>query len=135
MKEKKNKVIKETKKESKYQGLKKLKLLVTVIERSKTSFYIDLLEEFEVNFQFVIMGQGTATNEIKSSLGIIDNDKTVIFSVIREDNEKKILNKLEDKFNVIRNGKGIAYTIPFDSVVGVFAYSYLANKDIKVKKD
>ena len=35
-------------------GLKKLKLLVTVVNRSKALFYTDLLEQFEVNMQMVI---------------------------------------------------------------------------------
>ena len=38
----------------------KLKILVTVVPRSKTEFYIDVLENFEINMQTVIYGFGTA---------------------------------------------------------------------------
>ena len=36
--------------------IKKLKMLITVVDRSKSLFYMDLLEQFEVNMQTVIYG-------------------------------------------------------------------------------
>ena len=44
--------------------IKKIKILVTVVNRSKTLFYTDLLEQFEVNMQMVIYGHGTADSEM-----------------------------------------------------------------------
>ena len=32
-------------------SVQKVKMLITVIDRSKTLFYLDLLEQFEVNMQ------------------------------------------------------------------------------------
>ena len=37
-------------------AFKKLKLLVTVVNRSKTEFFMDLLTAFEVNFQVSLLG-------------------------------------------------------------------------------
>ena len=42
-------------------AIKKLKLLFTVVERPKTEFYLDVLSQFEVNYQMVVGGKGTAT--------------------------------------------------------------------------
>jgi hypothetical protein len=44
---------KKVKQENKTTNLKKLKLLVTIIDRNKTLFYQDLLEQFEINMQMV----------------------------------------------------------------------------------
>ena len=55
-------------------------------------------------------------------------EKQVLFSVIREDNVPKALEALEDKFQSIRGGKGVACTIPFTSMVGVLSYQFLSNK-------
>ena len=104
----------------------KLVLLVTVIPRSKAEFYLDLLQSFEVNLQMEVSAFGTASQLFGFLEGSIE--KQAIFSIIREDNVPKALEALEDKFESIRGGKGIAYTIPFTSMVGVLSYQFLSNK-------
>lgn len=108
-------------------AFKKLKLLVTVVNRSKTEFFMDLLSGFEVNFQTSVLGQGTASSEAMYMLGLEDSDKGVIFSVLREDKATEAMQALEDKFNTIKNGKGIAFTVPMSSVIGVAIYRFLSN--------
>ena len=34
---------------------------------------------------------------------------------------------LENKFHTLKNGKGIAFTIPMSSVIGVAIYRFLSN--------
>lgn len=109
------------------EGFRKLKILVTVVNRSKTEFYMDLLTSFEVNFQTAVLAQGTARSETLYMLGLEDSDKSVIFSVIREDKATEALQTLEDKFAALKNGKGIAFTIPMSSVIGVAIYRFLSN--------
>lgn len=106
---------------------KKLKILITVVNRSKMEFYMDLLQNYEINFQTSVLAQGTAKSETLSLLGLEDSDKSVIFSVIREDNATDALHALEDKFHTVRNGKGIAFTVPMSSVIGVAIYRFLSN--------
>lgn len=106
---------------------RKLKLLVTVVNREKAEFYTDLIQSFEVNFQTSMNARGTASKETLRLLGIGETDKTVIFSVIREDMCDKALSTLEQKFKTIRNGKGIAYTIPMTGTIGVAIYRFLSN--------
>lgn len=106
---------------------RKLKLLVTVVNRAKAEFYVDLLQSFEVNFQASMAARGTASQETLRLLGLGESDKTVIFSVIREDMCDKALSALEQKFKTIRNGKGIAYTIPMTGTIGVAIYRFLSN--------
>ena len=108
-------------------GFKKLKILVTVVNRSKAEFYMDLLTEYEVNFQTSVLAQGTAKSETLYMLGLEDADKSVIFSVLREDRAQEAMQALEDKFHALKNGKGIAFTIPMSSVIGVAIYRFLSN--------
>ena len=114
---------------------KKLKLLITVVNRRKTEFYVDYLSGFEINFQTSVLGQGTARSETLHMLGLEDSDKGVIFSVLREDKAEDALRGLEEKFHSIRGGKGIAFTIPLSSVVGVAIYRFLSNNRTPVKED
>lgn len=107
--------------------IKKLKLLVTIVDRSKALFYLDILEQFEVNMQTVVYGKGTAGSEMLNYLGLAETEKAVILSFVREDNIKKILETLTEKFEKVKNGKGIAYTIPLKSIIGVSIYQFLSN--------
>ena len=121
--------------ENKPADVKKLKLLVTVIDRNKTLFYTDLLEQYEINMQMVFYGQGTAGKEMLEYLGLATQDKSVIFSFIREDKIKEVLQVLTEKFEKVRNGKGIAYTIPLQSIIGVSIYQFLSNNQTIKKED
>jgi hypothetical protein len=114
--------------------IKKVKLLVTIVNKSKATFYIDLLEQYEVNMQMVIYGKGTANTEMLNLLGIVESDKVVLFSFVREDKVNDILEVLTEKFDRIKNGKGIAYTISLNSIIGVSIYQFLAN-DKTLKKE
>lgn len=108
-------------------SFKKLKLLVTVVNRSKAEFYMDFLTAYEVNFQTSVLGQGTAHSDMLYLLGLEDSDKSVIFSILREDKAQEAMHALEDKFHTLKNGKGIAFTIPLSSVIGVAIYRFLSN--------
>ena len=108
-------------------NFRKLKLLITVVNRNKAEFYIDFLHDYEVNFQTSVMAQGTAKSETLYMLGLEDSDKSVIFSILREDRAVEALHALDDKFHTLKNGKGIAFTVPLTSVIGVAIYRFLSN--------
>lgn len=107
-------------------AIKKLKLLITVVDRPKGEFYLDVISQFDVNCQLVMGGLGTARSELVELLGL-EPHKAVIFSVAREDMTDAILNTLEEKFATIRNGKGIAFAVPLSSVIGVNLYRFLSD--------
>ena len=108
-------------------AIKKLKLIITVVDRPKGEFYLDVISQFEVNCQLAMSGLGTATSEIVELLGL-EPHKAVILSVVREDMMDTIMNTLEDKFSTIRNGKGVAFAIPLSSVIGVNLYRFLSDR-------
>lgn len=107
-------------------AIKKLKLIITVVDRAKAEFYLDVFSQFEVNFQMATGGMGTANSEIVDMLGL-NIHKAVIMSVVREDMVDGIMKCLEEKFETIRNGKGIAIAVPLSSVIGVNMYRFLSN--------
>lgn len=107
-------------------AIKKLKLLVTIVERPKGEFYLDVISQFGVNCQLAMAGLGTASSEIIELLGL-EPHKAVILSVVREDMMDMVMNCLEDKFATIRNGKGIAFAVPLSSVIGVNLYQFLSD--------
>ena len=122
------KILRKPKKEKTVSNdFKKLKLLVTVVNRNKAEFFIDLIGGFDVNLQTSVSAQGTAKSETLYMLGLEESDKSVIFSVLREDRAEEAMRGFEEKFHVLRNGKGIAFTIPMTSVIGVSLYRFLSD--------
>ena len=82
--------------------------------------------------QMMVLGEGTANKEILDYLGMT-NEKTVIFSLVKAERLKDVLETLSDKFRTIKKGKGIAYTIPLTSVIGTAIYAFLSNNENAVK--
>ena len=114
----------------------KLMLLVSIVPNNKAEFYTDLLQSsFEVNFQWTSRARGTANAEMLSLSEWNDQTKTAIFSLIKQERAKEALATLENKFNTIKKGKGIAFTVPFSSMIGVAAYGFLSNNLKTVKGD
>ena len=112
----------------------KLELLVTIVNRSKAEFYMDLIQSYEANMQMACQAQGTATADMRKLLGLVDVDKTVIFSIVKESRVSDIMYQLTRRFKTIKNGAGIAYTIPLSSVIGVAVYTFLSNNKDAVKE-
>lgn len=113
----------------------KLELLVTVVNRNKAEYYTDLIQSFDVNMQMSVLSHGTANAKMLSLLGLSDIEKTVIFSIIQEKKVDDALAVIEEKFNSIKDGKGIAFTIPLTSVIGTLIYRFLSNNRTPVKEE
>lgn len=109
---------------------KKLKLLVTVVNKNKAEFYVDFLQQYEINLQLQMRAMGTAGSELLHYLGLEESEKQVIFSIVREDQAPAALRGLEEKFSTLKGGKGIAYTVPLSSAMGVAIYQFLSNNQM-----
>ena len=108
---------------------KKLMLLFTIVNRNKSEFYADMLQNFDVNMQVILSASGTADSRIRSIIGLADSDKSVIISIITREKSKKALAVLDEKFRTVKGGKGVAYTVPMSSTIGVAIYQFLSNTE------
>ena len=106
----------------------RLVLLVTVVNKGKGTFFADLLQTFGVNLQMSFVGTGTAHSSMQELLGLKDTRRSTIFSVIRADMADAALTALEDRFQTVNGGTGIAYTMPLSSVIGKLSYGFLSNE-------
>ena len=115
-------------------SMNRLKILVTTVMRSKADFYMDYIQSFGANMQFVLYGHETAPREILTALGLADPERAVIVRIIGEDHVPAVLECLEEKFRTIVNGKGIAYTIPMASVIGKSVFNFLSDNRSQVRR-
>lgn len=122
--------VKRRKKTSDLEAPRKIKILITIIPRTKTDFYLSVLEGYDVNLQTVLYARGTAPSDLARMLGVIDDKKAVIVSVVPEDRISEVLVRYEDKYFKTKNGRGIAFTIPISSTIGIVTYKFLANLEV-----
>lgn len=105
-----------------------LKLVITVVNREKSEYYADLIQSCGCNFQCFVSAHGTAKTETLEMLGLSDDGKSVILSVISADRADSLLETLGQRFRTIKNGKGISFTVPMSSVIGALVYRFLSDK-------
>ena len=113
----------------------RLVLLVTVVQKGKGTFFADYLKTFDANLQICLVGTGTAQADLVEFLGLKDNKRSVIFSVVREDRVDSIFAALQERFETVNHGTGIAFTIPLSSVIGKLSYAFLSNERRMIKGD
>ena len=113
----------------------RLELLVTIVGRKKAEYYTDLIQSLDVNMQVTAFGHGTADAKMLVYLGLADSEKAVIFSVIQENKIGDAMNMLEEKFKTIKDGKGVAFTVPLTSVIGTLIFRFLSNNRMTVKEE
>ena len=113
----------------------RLELLITIVGRSKAEYYTDLIQSLDVNMQVTAFGHGTADAKMLVYLGLADSDKAVIFSVIQQNKIPDAVQMLDEKFKTIKDGKGIAFTVPLTSVIGTLIFRFLSNNRMTVKEE
>lgn len=113
----------------------KLELLVTIVNKKKAEFYTDLLQSFDVNMQVTAFGHGTADAKMLVYLGLTDSEKAVIFSVIQQNMLGNAMSMLEYKFKTIKDGKGVAFSVPLTSVIGTLIFRFLSNNRMANKEE
>ncbi|MBQ4382682.1 MAG: hypothetical protein II794_08105 [Oscillospiraceae bacterium] len=106
----------------------KLELIITVCEKGKAGFYMDLLETMGANLQLSLGAKGTASREILQYLGLAEYQQSCILSLVRKDRLEDIMEALDKRFRTLRGGAGIALAIPLESIIGKISYSFLADE-------
>ena len=112
----------------------KLELLIAIVRASKLRFYTNLIQSSEANLQLSIVANGTSDKAIMDYLGLNQSNRTAILSVVREDKEKDLLEQLDENFTKLKDGGGIAITVPLTSVIGTLVYGFLSNDKRIVNK-
>ena len=105
----------------------KLELLITVVKAKSAAYFANLIQSADANIQLTMPASGTSPKAIMEYLGLQQSNRSVIFSVVREDKIKDLLALLNEKFDTVKDGGGIARTVPLSSVIGLLSYGFLSN--------
>lgn len=107
--------------------VKPLKCLFVIVNQYQGNYYIDRFEELGVSCTFLSYGKGTATDDLKHILGIGEDKKDIVMCLVKADEINKYLDVCKERFKVSNAAKGIAFAVPVDSMISVFAYKFVSN--------
>jgi len=108
-------------------NLKKLLFFVTIVNDGIADNVVKLMENCNCNTSFIEKGNGTANRAVLEILGVTDNKKEVVFSLISEDIVDTVKQELDIFFQAAKRNRGIGFSIKVDSVIGVKLYKFLTN--------
>ena len=109
-------------------NIKKISMFITIVNRGQGNYVLKIFEQEGANAQFVQLGEGTAQKEVRDILGIEDNGKEIIISLIPNERIEEAKNELEAFFKVNKRNRGIGFSIPMTSLIGMKVYQFLADK-------
>jgi hypothetical protein len=107
-------------------AMKRVALIITVVDRGKGDEVGALLRESGVTFNLVSPGYGATGLTLVDLLGLTDSEKDIVLSVTTTDKVSVMLNRILYKFDLDEPDNGIAFAIPISGVSGPLALRYIS---------
>lgn len=107
--------------------LKKLYMHVTIVPSGSASIINKIYKNLGVSCTFTHRGKGTANKRVREILGLEDNHKDLIISLVPENIIPNISKELEVYFAANERNRGIGFTVKLESVISVRVYNFLAD--------
>ena len=95
-------------------------LLVVIVERGKGSMAVEIAKEYGAEGGTIFLGEGTTGADIKELIGIkFDSEKEIAMIMINENFADIALEKLTEKMQLCRPGRGIAFVLDIGRTRGI----------------
>jgi nitrogen regulatory protein PII len=104
---------------------KRVKLLVAIIRREDEAALIEACNECCVSLHFSGIGYGTARSNYMSYLGLDEIEKRVVYALIPNYSEPRVLRAINRKLRLYLMGNGIAFTVPLSGISNIVSNAIL----------
>lgn len=109
----------------------RLDAVITIVSRGKGETVVDLARENGVINNLLSQGRGTAPSSMLEMLGLGATEKDVVFSFVRDEQSRDIIDKIAKKLDFSKPGNGISFTVPLQSVAGIMAFKFLTTDGLE----
>ncbi|MDD4564009.1 MAG: hypothetical protein PHE79_00770 [Eubacteriales bacterium] len=112
--------------DGKHPAMKKIKLLIAILDRGKGEEAAAILRESGVTFNIIANANCASGSDIISFLGLSSQERDMVLSVVTEDKVPNVMQKLLYKLDLDESGNGMVFTIPIAGVSGPRALRYMS---------
>lgn len=105
-----------------------LKLMCVIVTRDQAEYFIKGFNKLGISVCFEAYGIGTAPKEFSNFIGSYETKKAWIIAPVKVSELENVKEFIERRFSVSKRAKGIAFSLPIDSMIGVVLYKFLTNK-------
>jgi nitrogen regulatory protein PII len=116
-----------------------IKLLIFIIDWSKTQVVSTIFEQEHVRFHFICKGRGTASSEVLDLLGIGSSEKALVLCLEQDIMVPVLLKEVRKKLGFHSPGAGIAFTVSLSGInhpiLKVFKESIHKNDKLSSEKE
>ncbi len=110
----------------KHPAVKRIKLLVAIVDRGNGNDVVEILRESGVTYNMISPAYCASGSDIMDYLGLSNPERDLVISVVTEDKVDGILKKVLYKLDLDEPGNGYAFTIPITGVSGPLALRYIS---------
>ena len=105
---------------------KRVKLLVCIIKKGDEIALTEACNEQCVALSFSGLGYGTAKSHYMSYLGLDEIEKRIVYSLIPDYCESRVLKAINKRLKLYLIGNGIAFTIPLSGISNLISNAILS---------
>ena len=105
---------------------KRVKLLVCIIKKGDEIALTEACNEQCVALSFSGLGYGTAKSHYMSYLGLDEIEKRIVYSLIPDYCESRVLKAINKRLKLYLMGNGIAFTIPLSGISNLISNAILS---------
>jgi nitrogen regulatory protein PII len=105
---------------------KRVKLLVCIIKKGDEMALTEACNECCAALSFTGLGYGTAKSHYRSYLGLDEIEKRVVYSLIPNYCEARVLRAINKRLKLYLIGNGIAFTIPLSGISNLISNAILS---------
>ncbi|HPR40615.1 MAG TPA: hypothetical protein PKY19_07385 [Oscillospiraceae bacterium] len=108
-----------------------VEMLVTIVDRGLGEKVVGFNQAQDVKVNMICLGRGTANSHILDLLGLGSTEKDVVLSFVPVSRVQEALANLSEKMEFKKPGKGIAFSIPINSIAGANVLHYFTTASLE----
>ena len=105
---------------------KRAKLLVGIIKKEDEIAFTEACNQHCVSLHFSGLGYGTAKSHYLSYLGLDEIEKRIVYALIPNYSESRVLRAINRKLRLYLMGNGIAFTVPLSGISSIVSNAILS---------